>query len=111
MSSLASAEAILRAHSKKLYQQNAYPEPWRNLPELPSTDEIKPSNDDSVDPDHEEPEKWDDYQQDPLYDSKLPQNIIDGPWPSRTEYIGAHYQMLREDAIASLRRSVADVHR
>ncbi len=104
------AEAILRAHYKKHYQQNAYSQAWRNLPEIPSTEEIKPTTNIEGSIDDEKAEKWDDYQRDPLYDPKLPQNIIDGPWPSREAYVGAHYQMLREDAIASLRKSVAEVY-
>ncbi|OWP00699.1 hypothetical protein B2J93_1084 [Marssonina coronariae] len=102
------ARSILQEHARKTYQNNLFAEPWRNLPEIPSTDEIKPalrnlafgSND-----------LWDAYQRETVYDHNLPKNIINGPWPSKEEYVGAHYQMLREDAIASLRKSVADVHR
>jgi helicase required for RNAi-mediated heterochromatin assembly 1 len=53
-------------------------------------------------------DNWDRYQKEPLYDQNLPHNIVDGPWPSKEAYLGAHYQILREDAIASLRRAVLE---
>ena len=52
-------------------------------------------------------ERWDDYQKDPVVNPDLPHNIVEGPWPSKEEYIGGHYQIVREDAIAPLRQSVA----
>jgi len=51
-------------------------------------------------------EKWNDYQKEVIYDLDLPENIVDGPWDSKESYIGSHYQILREDAIAPLRLSV-----
>jgi helicase required for RNAi-mediated heterochromatin assembly 1 len=103
---------ILRRHIYKTYEVNAFAEEWRNLPEVPSSSEIAPPSKgplEEADKKHEHPESWNDYQQEPLYDENLPHNIIKGPWPSKEAYIGAHYQILREDAIAPLRRSVADV--
>jgi helicase required for RNAi-mediated heterochromatin assembly 1 len=99
--------AILRSHVHKSYAQNNYPEAWRNLPELPSSEEIKPQPPDSSLENTQE--EWDDYQKEARYDPKLPFNIIDGPWGSKIEYIGAHYQILREDSVAALRRSVSYV--
>ncbi|KAI9832987.1 MAG: hypothetical protein M1826_000766 [Phylliscum demangeonii] len=39
----------------------------------------------------------------------IPVNIIHGPWASRADYLRAHYELLREDAIAPLRDAVAAV--
>ena len=103
------ARRILQEHAKKAYQQNAFPQPWRNLPEVPSAEEIKPrSVSASIERDGG-PDPWNEYQTDLLYDSDLPNNHIHGPWSSKEAYIGAHYQILREDAIASLRNSVVKV--
>ncbi|EED17574.1 DEAD box helicase involved in nonsense mediated decay, putative [Talaromyces stipitatus ATCC 10500] len=37
----------------------------------------------------------------------LPTNQIDGPWESPKAYLNAHYELLREDTVASLRDAVA----
>ena len=103
------ANRILRDHIYKRYENQAFPQEWRNLPEVPSTAEICPPSRSLVDKgdvDEEDRDKWNQYQNDPLYDRTLPHNIVDGPWPSREAYLGAHYQILREDAIAPLRRAV-----
>lgn len=97
-------ERILREHIHKSFQANIFPEPWRNLPEVPSSAEINPADDDDGELSEE---KWNDYQDEPAYYRKLPHNIVDGPWPSREAYLGAHYQILREDAIAPLRQAVS----
>lgn len=104
------ARSILTDHIKKTYEHNAFPQAWRNLPEIPSSAEIKPAY---KDPDliDEEPEEWNAYQHDMLYDEKLPHNIVDGPWESKESYLGSHYQIIREDSIASLRNAVTEVQR
>jgi helicase required for RNAi-mediated heterochromatin assembly 1 len=104
------ATSILTDHVKKPYQSREFAEPWRNLPEVPTKEEIMPATDEDSGGD-QEPEQWNDYQQDPVYDPNLPHNIVDGPWPSKERYISAHYRILREDAIAGLRHSVASVKR
>lgn len=107
-SSLPSAEEsreILRDHVRKTYQQNAFAEEWRNLPEIPSSAEIKPTPRHPAD--NESPEEWNDYQQQ-IHNDSLPHNIVDGPWPDKESYIGTHYQLHREDALASIRKSVAE---
>lgn len=96
---------ILDAHVRKTWAQQDYHEEWRNLPEIPTEAEIMPEDDEDAEQRIQE-ENWDDYQNDPIYDPKLPKNIIDGPWPSKKEYISAHYQILREDVVAPLRESV-----
>ncbi|KAJ5745331.1 ATP binding protein [Penicillium odoratum] len=65
---------------------------WISKPEVPSGDEIMgidgtESGDDVI----------------------LPSNRPFGPWPSATEYLRTHYELLREDAIAPLRDAVTDL--
>lgn len=36
-------------------------------------------------------------------------NKVDIPWDSKEQYLGAHYELLREDAVAPLRDAVAEV--
>lgn len=114
---VAKARQILEAHYGRRYQLNSYNEEWRNLSELPSSEEIMPKKQPDIDQPvegrsrSESPEKWDDYQREPVYDLRLPKNIIEGSWGSKMDYVGSHYQLLREDAIAALRRSVGEVHR
>ncbi|RFU29613.1 hypothetical protein B7463_g6744, partial [Scytalidium lignicola] len=97
---------VLRDHIEKSYQcGRSFAEQWRNLPEIPTKREIMP---DPPDPSDYE-EEWDDYQRDPLYNPSLPMNIVDRPWTSKAAYIGAHYQIVREDGIVSLRDVVASV--
>ena len=38
----------------------------------------------------------------------MPNNVV-GPWPSKDLYLKAHYELLREDAVAPLRDAVAYV--
>jgi helicase required for RNAi-mediated heterochromatin assembly 1 len=62
---------------------------WLSKPEVPTTSEIlNIAGDEFVD---------------------IPGNKIDGPWSSKEDYIGTHYELLREDAVAPLRDAVADV--
>lgn len=93
--------SILESHILRKYNNTQHYEPWRNLPEVPTSAEIMPEE--VVKP---QEEKWDDYQKEFLYDEKLPTNKIHGPWSSKEAYIGAHYQIHREDAIACLRKSI-----
>jgi helicase required for RNAi-mediated heterochromatin assembly 1 len=103
------ANMILQQHIYKTYENQAFPQEWRNLPEVPSKAEICPPNKSLVDTaDADQEDNWDRYQKEPLYDQNLPRNIVDGPWPSKEAYLGAHYQILREDAIAPLRRAVSE---
>src|SRR5215471_10571630 len=70
------------------------PEPensWTATPELPSPKEIL-GNDDCLD------------SGDVI---NLMVNQIRGPWPSTEMYLKAHYELLREDAVAPLRDSLA----
>jgi helicase required for RNAi-mediated heterochromatin assembly 1 len=96
---------ILDAHIRRTWDTDNHHEDWRNLPEVPTKAEVMPKNDDDADQRSNE-ESWDDYQNDPIYDPNLPKNIVNGPWPSKQEYISAHYQILREDAVAPLREAI-----
>ncbi|KKK20890.1 hypothetical protein AOCH_004073 [Aspergillus ochraceoroseus] len=62
---------------------------WVLRPELPSSDEILDNNNDE--------------------DVFLVPNKIDGAWESKDAYLKAHYELLREDAVAPLRDAVAYV--
>ncbi|KAH8816936.1 P-loop containing nucleoside triphosphate hydrolase protein [Xylogone sp. PMI_703] len=96
----------IREHIDKSYQYGrTFAEQWRNLPEIPTRREIMPDPLDTT----EYEEEWNDYQRDPLYNPLLPANIIDRPWTSKSAYIGAHYEILREDGIAPLRDAVMAV--
>ncbi|POS84017.1 hypothetical protein EPUL_003631 [Erysiphe pulchra] len=100
------AYKILKAHYQVKSFINELPieESWRNLPDVPSIEEIlgvENSPNFTL-----ESEDWNEYQNDPTYYPELPQNIVNSPWKSTKEYITAHYKILREDAIASLRNAV-----
>ena len=67
------------------------PEPWLLKPEVPSTEEILGIDDSGSDC------------------IELAPNRVVGPWRSKDAYLKAHYELLREDAIAPLRDAVAYV--
>ncbi|KAL4788637.1 P-loop containing nucleoside triphosphate hydrolase protein [Aspergillus varians] len=60
--------------------------PWHSKPEVPSSDEILGTDGEFVD---------------------LMPNKLEGPWDSKDAYLKAHYELLREDAVAPLRDAVA----
>lgn len=68
-------------------------EAWTMKPELPSSDEILGT----------------DLLKDDEDCVELMPNRISGPWPSKSSYLRAHYELLREDAVAPLRDAVAYV--
>lgn len=68
-------------------------ETWTMKPELPSSDEILGT--DLLENDEDCVE--------------LMPNRIRGPWPSKDSYLRAHYELIREDAVAPLRDAVAYV--
>lgn len=100
----AKEHAILTEHIRRPYMNVKYEEEWRNLPEIPTKKELLAGRGRANQGD--ESEQWNSYQDEPLYNPDLPHNIVDGPWPSTLGYIGAHYQILREDGIADLRVSI-----
>jgi len=83
----------LRDHINKDYLAGNYTEEWRNFPEVPMTSEIWSATDPSRDAPPVQ-EDWNEYQRDADYSATLPHNIIEGPWPSKAEYLGAHYQIV-----------------
>ncbi|MCJ1286113.1 hypothetical protein MMC26_005456 [Xylographa opegraphella] len=42
-------------------------------------------------------------------DIPVPVNKVDGPWSSKQEYLQSHYELLREDGVASLREAVEEI--
>ncbi|KAI1005735.1 Helicase required for RNAi-mediated heterochromatin assembly 1 [Podosphaera aphanis] len=106
LNSLSKARRILNAYyqTKESIDGLSQTESWRNLPEIPSCEEILSTS--NLSECNSASEEWNEYQNDPVYKPGLPSNIIDGPWPSKEAYITAHYRILREDAIASLRNAV-----
>lgn len=78
----------LLQHINRLYEKRHVPQSqqWCTLPEIPSGSELLDQMADQ---------------------STLPPNVIDGPWESKEAYIGAHYQLLREDGLAPLRNALA----
>jgi helicase required for RNAi-mediated heterochromatin assembly 1 len=90
----------IEEHVNRKYElDTSITEYWRKLPEIPGAGEILPKNT-AIE---------DGYQirGDKNTDPKLPENIVDGCWDTKAQYIGAHYQLLREDAVAPLRNAVA----
>ncbi|KAI9930023.1 hypothetical protein MW887_011833 [Aspergillus wentii] len=72
---------------KRSYEENPEKDAWLSKPEIPSSDEILGT--------------------DLAEEVELMPNKIDGPWPSKDAYLKAHYELLREDAVAPLRDAVA----
>lgn len=106
---IVAAEKIIKDHILRPYDYEFHTDAWRDQPEIPAPSELMPKEDKTDF--FVEPEPWNTYQQEPVYNKDLPHNIVKGPWPSKEEYIAAHYQILREDAIASLRASVKSFRR
>ena len=95
---------VLKEHIYKDYEALDGIASWRKLPEIPTAEEIVHGfgkNEKTDDSDNEELENRKNNQPD------LPVNIIDGPWPSVESYVEGHYTLLREDAVAPLRKAVA----
>ena len=67
------------------------PTSWLGRPEIPSPEELTEDGDD------------------PETEIEIPVNNIAGPWGSITEYLSAHYRLLREDAVAPLRGVVSEL--
>jgi helicase required for RNAi-mediated heterochromatin assembly 1 len=67
-------------------------ESWLSYPEIPTTQEIMGQTG-AIDLEEN------------IID--LPTNQIDEPWESPKAYLSAHYELLREDSVASLRDAVA----
>jgi helicase required for RNAi-mediated heterochromatin assembly 1 len=92
--------SILESHVYRAYNNVEHAEAWRNMPEIPTQNEIMPCTKET------RPTAWDEYQHDPPFDPSLPRNIVDGPWESKDAYLEAQYKILRKDATFSLQTSV-----
>ncbi|GFF45258.1 helicase required for RNAi-mediated heterochromatin assembly 1 [Aspergillus lentulus] len=84
------SEANLAIREYCLKQDHGEEDPWLQKPEIPTPEEILPSSSDEE-------------------CVELMPNRIDGPWSSKDSYLRAHYELLREDAVAPLRDAVAYV--
>jgi helicase required for RNAi-mediated heterochromatin assembly 1 len=90
----------IEEHVNRKYElDTSITEYWRKLPEIPGAEEILQENT-AVDNGYQ-------FQGNKNTNLELPENIVDGCWDTKAQYIGAHYQLLREDAIAPLRNAVA----
>ncbi len=96
---------ILRDHIDRNYERNDGVEEWQKLPEIPTAAEILGPVGQSRAKLHGD-DKCEDVLKD-KHEAHLPHNIVDGPWGSIGDYVGAHYKLLREDAIAPLRQAVS----
>lgn len=74
---------------------------WLARPEIPTSAELLGENDDEEEGDNGDGDEND--------EQEVPVNVIQGPWPSKEDYLSAHYELLREDAVAPLRDAVAEV--
>lgn len=112
-----SFQSIIRDHVLRPYEKiNFHPtEQWRSLPETPTAAEIMgihnylPNTEVDDEDEDENPLALQISELPGQVRPGLPTNIIDGPWKDAASYIGAHYQLLREDALFPLRKAVADV--
>lgn len=96
------ARNILEEHVEQKWKEaNFGSDSWVLIPEIPTSEEILPPYKPKV----IKEEAWNDYQKDPVYDPNLATNIVEGPWPSKKAYLKSHFEILREDAVASLRES------
>ncbi|KAI9731863.1 MAG: hypothetical protein M1818_007728 [Claussenomyces sp. TS43310] len=94
---------VLKAHIRKTYEPAfADTQPWRLLPEIPSSGELMDESDKSVEEESHQTEKTQH-----TISHALPHNIVDGEWPDKEPYVQAHYSLLREDVVAPLRNAVA----
>ena len=69
------------------------PSNWHTFPEIPTGNEIGRIDKGDMEDDEVE----------------VPPNKIIGAWGNKEEYLQAHYELLREDAISPLRAAVAEV--
>lgn len=74
---------------------------WLARPEIPTSAELLGKSDYEREGDNDDGDGDDELE--------LQVNIIQGPWPSKEQYLSAHYELLREDAVAPLRDAVAEV--
>ncbi|KJK67999.1 AAA domain protein [Aspergillus parasiticus SU-1] len=76
----------IRAYFAEVALDNS--QPWLLNPEIPTPDELMGTGSETE------------------FVDLLPNRIV-GPWSSKDEYLKAHYELLREDAVAPLRDAVA----
>lgn len=89
----AQVRKYLQLYESRSHALVNHAETWVTTPEIPTASELCPTEEDA--------------QSTTCLD--MPVNKIDGPWESKAEYLRSHYQLLREDAISSLRDAVEEV--
>lgn len=67
------------------------PSSWLGRPEIPSAKELNGDGEDAE------------------AEIEIPVNNISAPWQSTMEYLGGHYRLLREDAVAPLRNVISEL--
>lgn len=102
--------SILKDHVLRPYNQGDFTaESWRKCPEIPSSAEILGQREvDDLDQEDEQALRKL-YGVSPEEQPGLPLNLVGRPWDNPASYIGAHYQLLREDSVYPLRKAVAEV--
>jgi helicase required for RNAi-mediated heterochromatin assembly 1 len=95
---------VLKEHIYREYEASEDLESWRKLPEIPAAGEIVGGLGRNDKSDYSDDDCLEDIEKN-LPD--LPVNVINGPWQNVESYVGTHYKLLREDAIAPLRKAVA----
>lgn len=69
---------------------------WLDAPEVPTSNELMDKD-----------EAWTRIAEDGSNTVVMPGNRLNGPWPSKDEYLEAHYSMLREEAVQPLRQAIS----
>ena len=95
---------VLKEHIYREYEASEDIESWRKLPEIPAAEELVVGITRNSKSDLSDDDNLDDIENN---QRDLPVNIIDGPWQNVESYVGTHYKLLREDAIAPLRKAIA----
>lgn len=95
---------VLKEHIYREYEASEDIESWRKLPEIPAAEEIVGGLGKNDKSDYSDDDCLEDIEKN---QPDLPVNVIDGPWQNVESYVGTHYKLLREDAIAPLRKAVA----
>lgn len=89
---------LLAQYTRDQYSQaSADSAPWQSCPEMPTAKELCDEN-----------EPWTETcTEDGALKVVVKGNKLEGRWPSSNNYLGAHFSMLREEAVAPLRDAVS----
>jgi helicase required for RNAi-mediated heterochromatin assembly 1 len=95
---------VLKEHVYREYEALENVTNWKTMPEIPTAEEIIGKCSRSSKSNSSEDDESEELERAPR---GLPINIIAGPWENVESYVRSHYKLLREDAIAPLRKAVA----